>query len=90
MCIRGNIHTKIRMIDFMLFSHVEPGTVAESRLQKWKQWTLKDDVENFFSCFPFFAVNEVAANVNKVFDLLIPLLFVLKILCNIESDSDLA
>jgi len=75
------------VINFVLFSHIKPRTVSEGRLQEWQERTLKNDVEYFFIGFPFLAVNEVAADVNQVFDLLIPLLFVLKVLSDIECNT---
>jgi hypothetical protein len=75
------------VINLVLFRHIEPRTISEGRLQEGQQRALKDYVEYFFSGLPFFTVDKVAADVYQVFDLLIPLLFVLKVLSNVEGDT---
>lgn len=78
------------MIDLILFGHVQPGPVTEGGFQKGKKSTLEDDVKNLFICLPFLAVDEVAANINQVLDLLVPLLFVLEVLRDIKCLTDFA
>lgn len=65
------------MIDFILLSHFQPGSISEGSLEQRQQCTLKQDVLNLIIGLPLLAVQEVTADVNKVLNLLVSQLFVL-------------